>query len=590
MSHHISDITVSNYRSIKELSAQLSQLSPLVGQNNSGKSNLLNAIQWLISPAALDPSSFFDKNRDISIEAMIDGITSELLNDSLYTRHADRIRPRLVGQALRIRRRIPSGQFRAKDAVLEVFDPNTGMWDNPAGIDAAIKNLFPEPVRIDAMVDAPEDAAKNKATTTLGKLIAQLTRSIAEQHSARIETALQQLDALLSATGTSRPQELRTFDNEATEMLQAFFPELSLVIDFPSPQLPDLLKSGTVKVREGTCDLARDFADLGHGAQRSIQMAMVQLLAKRSRDNEASPRCTLLLIDEPELFLHPQAVEQIRLSLQKLSRNGYQVIYSTHSHLMIGRDELKTANIVRKTSNDIGTIVNRRALEAVQTAFAGDQVKQAKVLFDISNSKEVLFAKRILLVEGHSEREIVPALFEAVIGSPMSAKKVGLVKMNSCGDIRKALEILAAMGIEARALADLDFAFIEAVKAGMVQENDPWRSHVKQWFSTNQSNAIKLNGDGWPTKESEGRAEGAFRKMAADGGNSEAIRSLHEELKTKGIWVWKSGSFEQVVGLETKNDDHQMEELRQGLNERGVAAIACAEECEAFCRWLVSSG
>lgn len=588
MSHYLRSVKVLNYRSIALLTAHLSPLSPLVGQNNAGKSNLLNAIQWLISPSAIDPKDIRNKEEPIIVEAAIEGITEALLKDALYGKHAERIRPRLVNESLSIRRRLPPGQVKAKDAVLEIQDPATGEWDNPTGIDAAISNLFPEPVRIDAMVDAPEDVAKTKTSTTLGKLIAQLTKPIAEQHGTKVKEVLDQLDALMSASGADRPAELATFDQEATSTLQSYFPGLSLVIDFPAPQLPDLLKAGTVRVKEGDGSEARDFTSLGHGAQRSIHMAMVQLLAKRSRGTSSSPRCTLLLIDEPELFLHPQAIEQVRLSLRKLSESGYQVIFSTHTPLMLGRDEIRCANIVTKLSAATGTIVNPRAQEAVRAAFDGDAPSQAKTLFDLSNAKEVLFAKRVLLVEGHSEYELLPGVYEALVGRPLAADRLGIVRMNSCGDLPKALEVLSRMGIEARALADLDFAFIQAPKAKLVAPDDPHRESVRRWFVANQSDKIVLSPNGWPNKEkSEGGAEGAFRKMASDPANAAAIQSLHQHLKTKNIWVWCQGSFEQVLGLEPKNDHRAMADYLHGL-QSASATIAERTACEAFCQWLTA--
>lgn len=586
MSHYLRSVRISNYRSIALLTANLSPLSPLVGQNNAGKSNLLNAIQWLISPSTIESKDIRNKEEPIIVEAVIEGITEALLKDTLHAKHAERIRPRLVDGCLSIRRRLPPGQVKPKDAMLEIHNPGTGEWDNPAGIDAAISNLFPEPVRIDAMVDAPEDVAKTKTSTTLGKLIAQLTKPLAEQHGSKVKEVLDQLDALMSASGASRPPELASFDQEATTTLQSYFPGLSLVIDFPAPQLPDLLKAGTVRVKEG--GETRDFTSLGHGAQRSIHMAMVQLLAKRSRGSSSSPRCTLLLIDEPELFLHPQAIEQVRLSLRKLSQSGYQVIFSTHTPLMLGRDEIRCANIVTKPSGETGTIVNPRAQEAVREAFDGDAPSQAKTLFDLSNAKEVLFAKRVLLVEGHSEYELLPGVYEALVGRPLAADRLGIVRMNSCGDLPKALEVLARMGIEARALADLDFALIGATRGGLIAANAPQRESIKQWFAANQSDKIGLSDDGWPNnKKSEGGAEGAFRKMASDPANAAAIEALHQQLKTRNIWVWCQGSFEHVLGLESKNDHHAMAEYLHSL-QSGSATIAERAACEAFCQWLTA--
>ncbi len=48
----------------------------------------------------------------------------------------------------------------------------------------------------------------------------------------------------------------------------------------------------------------------------------------------------LLLIDQPELYMHPHAIEQIRQALESLSKQGYQIIFTTHSPLMIDYEEM----------------------------------------------------------------------------------------------------------------------------------------------------------------------------------------------------------------------------------------------------------
>lgn len=52
------------------------------------------------------------------------------------------------------------------------------MEKNPGGIDGAISNLFPEPIHIPAMSDAVEDATKNKAGTTIAKILAAIVSEI----------------------------------------------------------------------------------------------------------------------------------------------------------------------------------------------------------------------------------------------------------------------------------------------------------------------------------------------------------------------------------------------------------------------------
>ncbi|MGC6761680.1 AAA family ATPase, partial [Escherichia coli] len=85
----------------------------------------------------------------------------------------------------------------------------------------------------------------------------------------------------------------------------------------------------------------------GHGTQRSIQMSLIRHLADITNGDDIKTT-TLLLIDEPELYLHPFAIEQIRESLKTLSHHGYQIIFSTHSSQMITSDLAKDTVLIRK--------------------------------------------------------------------------------------------------------------------------------------------------------------------------------------------------------------------------------------------------
>ena len=58
MTHHLSKVTIRNFKSIKKVEVQLSCFTPIIGQNNVGKSNILNAVNWLIKPGALESAHF----------------------------------------------------------------------------------------------------------------------------------------------------------------------------------------------------------------------------------------------------------------------------------------------------------------------------------------------------------------------------------------------------------------------------------------------------------------------------------------------------------------------------------------------------
>jgi len=79
-----------------------------------------------------------------------------------------------------------------------------------------------------------------------------------------------------------------------------------------------------------------------------------------------TPERTLLLIDEPELYLHPQGIEQVRQALKQLAGGRYQVLFSTHSPLMLHRDHAGNTVMVRKPELATGTAVRKPLGSAVR--------------------------------------------------------------------------------------------------------------------------------------------------------------------------------------------------------------------------------
>ena len=74
-------VHIQNYRSCKDVKIQLSGLNAFVGANNSGKSNIIRAIDFLFNPSTLklDEESFWngDPKLGIWIEALFDQLTNE---------------------------------------------------------------------------------------------------------------------------------------------------------------------------------------------------------------------------------------------------------------------------------------------------------------------------------------------------------------------------------------------------------------------------------------------------------------------------------------------------------------------------------
>lgn len=420
MAHKISNVKIKNYKSCINSELKLSDFTPLVGYNNAGKSNCLSAIQWLLRKSSLTEKDFYDSNSPIEVIATIEGVSQSLL-DLMPERQRNSVESYVVNGELKIRRLQSVPNARVADIKLSVWDDSSSDWVlNPTGIDNAIKVLLPEPIRIGAMENAAEDAAKAKSTTTIGKLLAEFIEPVKVAHETELNQHLLEVGRRISSEGDMRFTELNNIDQNVNSKVNDLFPGMSVKLHFETPTIDDLIKAGTLKVFEDH-NGGRDFSSYGHGAQRSIQMALVQYLAEVKRQSSSSTATTLLLIDEPELYLHPFAIEQVREALLALSIAGYQVVISTHSAQMIAPECAEKALLIRKNATN-GTYSRLRLADAIQTVVP-NSTHQMEQLFSLSHSTQVLFAENVVLTEGKTELRLMPFLFKTIANATMGQEK-----------------------------------------------------------------------------------------------------------------------------------------------------------------------
>lgn len=144
--HIISSITIKNFKSIKDFTFLLTEYTPLVGYNNAGKSNILEAIKWLLNKSSLDNTFFNNTDMPIEISGRIEGISEEILS-RLPAAQRSSIAPYIIDEKLDIKRVQPTPSVPVKNINLEVKKIDEADWTaNPNGLDAALKSLFPEPI------------------------------------------------------------------------------------------------------------------------------------------------------------------------------------------------------------------------------------------------------------------------------------------------------------------------------------------------------------------------------------------------------------------------------------------------------------
>lgn len=569
MSILLESVEISNFRSVSRCILPLSSYTPIVGYNNSGKSNSITAIQWLLRRSLVPKTDFHDATLPIEVVGTITGVTAAHVA-AMPVAQQRQIAPYIATETLKIKRTQPPGAAKVGEITLSVWEPTASTWNaNPTGIDNALSALLPEPIRIGAMEDAAEDAAKSKTTTTIGKLLAEFIAPVRAAHSAELSGFLQEVSRRVSADGDMRFAELVTIESQITVKINDLFPGIGAKLHFPVPELEDLVKGGTLRLQEGA-NPARDFGSYGHGTQRSVQMALVRHLAEVRRGAVPALGTTLLLIDEPELYLHPFAVEQVRAALKSLGRSGYQVVFSTHSAQLVPASEAQFALLMRKDDTQ-GTHARRRLRDAIQIVVP-NSTHQMEQLFTLGNSSQVLFADRVLLTEGKTELRLLPAIYESLTGRSLGQERCALVAQSGVNDTRKSTEILAAMDVPCKAVVDLDYAVTGAVRDGYLLATDPDILALRTELALlAAAGRVSLAASGLPQGGVVTAAQ-AFVLLAQQVGAQAAIASLHIKLRAQNIWLWCLGDIEAHLGLAEKSE-REWARFNTDLNSRGLHAV-----------------
>lgn len=579
----LSRITISNLRSIQRETFPLSDFTALIGYNNAGKTNILMGIRWLLANFSLDISYFDDPNHPVEAEGLFEGITEQVLN-RLGEEKAAEVEPFLSGTTLRVKKvqRIPgelpgniefwafcppNGKRKGKDWV-RVNDKFT----------AAFNRMFPESIAI-------WDFEGNQAYT---KLMHEIFKPLERKFGGELSQVIEQFTELLSPGSDCQAEEIKAFDKEVNSALRPLFPSVRVELDIPVPTLETFLKSATIKVVDEDDGFERDISRMGAGSQRAIQMALIRYLAeiKKHHNNHYLSR-KLLLIDSPELFLHPQAVELVRVALKNLSNEGYQVVFATHSAQMVTSEDVSTSLLIRK-NRERGTFMRKRMEDAVRQVVK-DAPSQLQMLFSLSNSNELLFADYVLLTEGKTEWRVLPALFERITGQSFALIKCALVRQGGVSNTRKSMQVLSAMDIPVRAIVDLDYAFTTATRDGFLSANDPDITECRNLFRELAChNHLRLV-NGLPVnKHSNISASTAYAMMASMPEAERPIRNIHNKLCEQGIWVWTRGAIEEHLGLNGKNEMVWHNFIERSKSKNFVQTLPDYDGIEALCQWIIN--
>ena len=285
-------------------------------------------------------------------------------------------------------------------------------------------------------------------------------------------------------------------------------------IDFIDIDQP--YKSAFVAKKEGEKLLLPD--NLGSGFNILIAYALFAYVA----DQEKIP--IVLIIDEPELHMHSDWQKKMYEVFTK--QTNLQFVYSTQSENFIS---LKNWKQIRSIS-DFQVFPKEEVLQEQITATDGQNGKRADYLDDYATKNlhistilrenlELFFTKKCILVEGPSEKYGLPKLLK-LSGCDVENFSVSIIPAWGKTKIKNYQMICKVFGIDYYTIYDND----------KVEDNEP----------TNENTAIKNNAEnGKKTKFSTSfeaklgvSGDNKFQKLVKKIDEITDINSLDQEIKT----------------------------------------------------------
>jgi putative ATP-dependent endonuclease of the OLD family len=426
-------VRIVNFRSIHDETVTLNSFGVLCGPNNAGKSNVLRAISLLLGPKwPPNAVSDADRSRDaaggpIEIEARFDRPLTKVYRGQSYS---------VLG--LRLTWRAPDDtEFVCLDSTGSVSTTSGGMT---LFVDNDTRRQL-SALHIEALRDLGDELRASQ-WTFLGRILSTIRDTLA-QDAAFLTEHESRARRLTDHVKGPPILQLEQLMNEELRGITGFS---SLSLAFEPPELMDSLKALRIRVREQPGTTENPAEELGQGFQSAVVIALVRSY-QRMRQSEP-----LLLIEEPEAYLHPQARRAFNDILSRISEQGsYQILCTTHSTEFVDLAHPDRIYAVRKTQTD-GTKV-RRGDAAVQARPPSDHLKLATE-FNLG-LREVVFSKCAVLCEGPSEEwaiyEVLRKLGRNPDGESLSVRNVG-----SKENLPFFCEVVRSLGIPVVAVHDSD--------------------------------------------------------------------------------------------------------------------------------------
>lgn len=420
-------------------------LNVLIGENDSGKSAILEAIKMVLKTHAYErlmwvKEDFYEGTDELRIELLIDGLTnSEAAHFTEWLGWIDGDSPRPILRLICTVRLIDD-----KPIPNEI---RAGMDDAGTAIDSQareyLKVTFLKPLR----------DADNELTAKKYSRLSQ----ILEGHDL-FKKGADGKESFEDYVAKANQQIKEWFENDIAEEGQlSNKKQIKGVIDgflgsFIQRNTESSFSISGSHIREILEKLSLNLDGTtrpGLGTMNRLYMAAELLHLQKPGWNGIK----LCLVEEEEAHLHPQAQMKVLETIQK--QKGTQFIITTHSPNLASKVELSEDDLNQVVICKEGKVF---PMGPTYTQLDKDDYEFLDHFLDVTKAN-LFFAKGIILVEGWAEEIILPAIAHGM-GKDLTAHEVSIINVGSTAYMRYAKIFMRqnqdSMGCKVAIVTDLD--------------------------------------------------------------------------------------------------------------------------------------
>ncbi|WJP97265.1 ATP-dependent nuclease [Macrococcus bovicus] len=382
----------------------------LTGKNNMGKSTFLEAISELFKKDSknltIKESCYNNKNKDIILKSIF--ILDETKDADLidYLKIKNLINGNYNSFELHVMKsyqfeKAANFKFKIKDINQNAIDVTSK--DDINRIKEYIYNHEPYYIRPNMTVEEIDNLVNIIYTDAI------ITKS--QEDAEKLQVINDDIRGFINAFKQATDKVLNEVENDISEVLNRLFTGQNFSIKITGSQssflsITDILKTMKTDLRVNNTNRSDMLlSEQGTGVQRISLIYTIQKIIEKGIGNLGG---RMLLVDEPEAFLHPEAIRALSDSLYSIG-DSMPIIITTHSPILINLEKDHTIIDIFRIDKD-----NQEAIalyNSENSKFDANDKENRKILNYIDPYiNEFFFSDHNIIVEGTTEKMILKFL------------------------------------------------------------------------------------------------------------------------------------------------------------------------------------